>query len=318
MAIDSTVKPAKKARPFRRAVLRGLAVLLPPLLTIVIVVWVARTIESYVLDPAVNVARSLAIRSVEDLKTEEEYRKLDASMQSAYEKTSDQKYVPDAVYEYVKNHPSRDPQMWLPPGPTAKEIYEAYVNLKYFQPWKVIPVFLVGFLLVLYFMGKYLAAGAGRVGWNVLEAGINRLPLIRNVYGSVKQVTDFALNEAQIEFSRVVAVEYPRKGMFSMGLVTGEAMMDIEAAANEPCVSVLMPTSPMPMTGFTCTFRKSETIDLNITIDQACIYIMSCGVVLPSHQLRSMMKQDEIGGQGQFGNGHAELPEPAAASRDKN
>ena len=61
-------------------------------------------------------------------------------------------------------------------------------------------------------------------------------------------------------------------------------MLDIRSAANEPVLTVLMPTSPMPATGFTITIRKSETIDLDITIDQAIQFVVSCGVVVPPQQ----------------------------------
>jgi uncharacterized membrane protein len=104
------------------------------------------------------------------------------------------------------------------------------------------------------------------------------------VYSSVKQVTDFIFSERDIEFNRVVAVQYPREGIWSIGFVTGESMLDIRSAANEPVLSLLMPTSPMPATGFTITVRKSETVDLDITIDQAIQFIVSCGVVVPLQQ----------------------------------
>jgi uncharacterized membrane protein len=94
------------------------------------------------------------------------------------------------------------------------------------------------------------------------------------------------LTEREIEFNRVVAVQYPRKGIWSIGFVTGESMADIRAAANEPVLSVLMPTSPMPVTGFTVTVMKSEAVDLNVTVDQAIQFIVSCGVVVPKHQQR--------------------------------
>jgi uncharacterized membrane protein len=133
-------------------------------------------------------------------------------------------------------------------------------------------------------LGKFLAAGMGRWIWASTEALIFRLPVIRHVYSAVKQVTDFVFTEQEIEFNRVVAVEYPRKGIWSIGFVTGESMLDIRSAANEPVLSVLMPTSPMPATGFTVTVRKSETIDLDLTVDQAIQFIVSCGVVVPDHQ----------------------------------
>jgi uncharacterized membrane protein len=106
-------------------------------------------------------------------------------------------------------------------------------------------------------------------------------------------VTDFLFSAPEIEYTRVVAVEYPRKGIWSLGMVTGESMLDISNAANEPVLSLLVPTSPMPFTGFTVTVKKSETIDLNITIDQAFQFIISCGVVVPPHQLAEALEARE-------------------------
>jgi len=172
-----------------------------------------------------------------------------------------------------------------PPTKSANEFYRIFVEQKFLQWYIVIPFFLCVFLLMLYLLGKFLAAGVGRFFWMQFERVINRLPVIRNVYSSVKQVTDFMFSEREIEYTRVVAVEYPRKGVWTVAMVTGESLLDIRSAANEPVLSVLIPTSPMPFTGFTVTVKKSETIDLNITIDQAFQFIVSCGVVAPLQEL---------------------------------
>jgi uncharacterized membrane protein len=141
------------------------------------------------------------------------------------------------------------------------------------------------FVLLLYLLGKFLAAGIGRVFWNLFERGIHRLPMVRNVYDSVKQVTDFVFDDREIEYTRVVAVEYPRKGVWSLGFVTGESLADIRSISGEPMLSLMIPSSPMSVTGYTITVAKSETIDLNLTMDQALQFVISCGVVVPAHQL---------------------------------
>jgi uncharacterized membrane protein len=73
------------------------------------------------------------------------------------------------------------------------------------------------------------------------------------------------------------------------------SMLDIASAANEPVLSVLIPTSPAPFTGFTVTIRKSEAIDLNLTIDQAFQYIVSCGVVVAPQQLQQLSDPSDEG-----------------------
>ena len=165
-------------------------------------------------------------------------------------------------------------------------IYQRYAELDRLQPQLVIPLFLSVFILLLYLLGRFLAAGIGRVFWNIFERGIHRLPVVRNVYDSVKQVTDFMFDEREIEYTRVVAVEYPRKGVWSLGFVTGESLPDIRAATGEPMLSMMIPSSPMSLTGYTITAPKSETIDLNLTMDQALQFVISCGVVVPAQPAR--------------------------------
>lgn len=290
--------------PFRRAVLRGLGIVLPPLLTIVIFVWVGNTVAVYLLDPLENIAERAIVFAIEDIRDANELsfqsdptretgvlREDGADSEQEYHRVGEQSYVPKKIYNRVREADVDD----FPT--TAKGMYGSYVRIVYLQRRFVIPVFLTGFVLLLYLLGRFLAAGAGKFFWGTFERGIHRLPVVRNVYSSVKQVTDFLFNEREVEYTRVVAVEYPRKGIWSLGMVTGESMIDIRCAANEPVLSVLVPTSPMPFTGFTVTVKKSETVDLNITIDQAFQFIVSCGVVVPVDQLSSLVDAEPTTGQ---------------------
>lgn len=273
--------------PFRRAVLRGLAILLPPLLTIVIFVWVWNTVTLYLLTPMEAGARRLLVNHysgnilpAEAIGENEVENGRVTIAATNYTQTEDGRFILTDDYNYLQQQLG-----FAPPTKSADEFYRIYVDQKFLQWYVVIPFFLCVFLLMLYLLGKFLAAGVGRFFWMQFERIINRLPVIRNVYSSVKQVTDFMFSEREIEYTRVVAVEYPRKGVWTVAMVTGESLLDIRSAANEPVVSVLIPTSPMPFTGFTVTVKKSETIDLNITIDQAFQFIVSCGVVAPSQQI---------------------------------
>jgi len=103
------------------------------------------------------------------------------------------------------------------------------------------------------------------------------------VYPYVKQVTDFLVGDTtgQIQFNRVVAVQYPRKGLWSVGLVTGDTMGRIEARAERKCITVFMPSSPTPFTGYVITVPVEDTIELAISIDEALRFTVSGGVILP-------------------------------------
>jgi len=173
---------------------------------------------------------------------------------------------------------------YAPAPASANAYWHRYVELVYMPRWIVVPVFLILFATVLYFLGRLFTFNLGRWFVHRFDRTVLRIPLVNKVYGSVKQVTDFAFNEREIEFNRVVAIQYPSKGIWSLGFVTGNSMQEISAATGEEMLSVLMPTSPMPMTGFTVTVRRSEAIDLNLTVDEAIQFVVSCGVVVPPHQ----------------------------------
>lgn len=291
------VQAPQRMGPFRRAVLRGLGILLPPLLTIVILLWIGNTVALYLLEPLEQTVRWVMVDHLADIRSPSstfrrpnnadavviEGGEYTVSAQGTVviddevlQRTNDGKFIPLEVNEFVRSGVGRDPM-----PDTAKGIYTWYVDHKWLQPWFVVPVFLCVFLLVLYLLGKFLAAGIGRFFWNQMERLIHRVPLVRNVYGSVKQVTDFLFTDAELHYSRVVAIEYPRKGIWTLAFVTGDGIWDIRGAAKEPVITVFVPTSPMPFTGFALTVKKSEVVDLTITVDQAIQFFVSCGVVVP-------------------------------------
>lgn len=292
--------------PFRTATLRGLGFVLPPLLTIVFFIWVWGIINSYIVVPVDSALCSATVLLVEEIQSNEQIQTQLAAGNSATllkqqgdhqvfrAKNGDlfaqigKQWIPYHVVETVEQSPGN------PVFATANEYYERYVRLRYLKPRLVVPATIAVFISALYLLGKFLTVGMGRFLWHQSENLITQIPIIRNVYSSVKQITDFAFNETEFEYTRVVAVEYPRRGIWSMGFVTGEGFRDISTAAGQPVLTILMPTSPMPVTGFTISVPKSETIDLNITIDQAIQFCVSCGVVVPEHQQTSSALEGEV------------------------
>lgn len=292
--------------PFRAAILRGLAIILPPLLTIVFFIWAWGIIESYVMSPVETILRQSVVWSIQDVReneniqtllredpiaklTREDDRRLVVTSEETFAQVSGGQWIPNSVVQLVDDSPG-DP---IPQS--SGEYYHRYVQLRFLKRHLILPALLALFVVVLYVLGKLLAAGVGTIFWRAFESLVDRIPIIRNVYSSVKQVTDFAFNDDEkLEYTRVVAVEYPRKGIWSIGFVTGESFLTIREAAGEPILSVLMPTSPMPATGFAITVRKSETIDLDITIDQAIQFCVSCGVVVPENEQNKSTIDGEI------------------------
>lgn len=262
-------------KPFRAAILRGLGVVLPPLLTIALFIWAWSMINNYILRPVDWLARTVVVASISDIQDE----KTETANHAIRENGP---YIPYMVYQQVSEDEERVVDLSTA---TPEEIYDRYVTLVYLKPWLVAVVFMVVFIIALYFIGELLAAKFGRFAFVQVEKIINRIPLIRNVYSSVKQVTDFLVGDHDMEFNQVVAVQYPSAGIWSIGFVTGSSMRGVRDHVGEEMISVLMPTSPMPATGFTVTVPKSKTVELDLTIDQAIQFVVSCGVVVPFSQL---------------------------------
>ena len=89
----------------------------------------------------------------------------------------------------------------------------------------------------------------------------------------------------KVSFNRVVAVEYPRKGLWSVGLVTGNTMQTIQREAEGSCLTVFIPSSPTPFTGYVITVPEKDTIDLSVTIEEALRFTVSGGVIVPDAQV---------------------------------
>jgi uncharacterized membrane protein len=138
-------------------------------------------------------------------------------------------------------------------------------------------------LCVVFVVGAMLASVVGKTLWRMVEKFIMNTPILKQVYPYVKQVTDFFLTRKDQKklFSRVVAVEYPRKGIWSMGFVTGAGIEKVSGTVKKELLTVLIPTSPTPFTGFVIMVPKKQTIELDMTIEEALRFTVSGGVITP-------------------------------------
>ena len=143
-------------------------------------------------------------------------------------------------------------------------------------------------ILAVYIAGRLLGGFLGRRIQGRLERLLTSIPLIKQIYPYVKQVVDFLISDDKpLKFNRVVMVEYPRKGLWSVGLVTGEPMRVVQdhiTGVEGPGITVFVPSSPTPFTGYTITVAKDSLIEIPISIDEALRFTISGGVLIPSHQ----------------------------------
>jgi uncharacterized membrane protein len=134
-------------------------------------------------------------------------------------------------------------------------------------------IFVVG-LLTQNFVGQKLVKW-----WEVVVAHI---PVVGPIYTSVKQVSDTLLSSSGNAFRKALLIEYPRRGCYTIAFLTGIPGGDVINHLKEDHVSVYVPTTPNPTSGFFLMVPRSEVIELDMTVDAALKYIVSMGVVAPS------------------------------------
>ena len=151
------------------------------------------------------------------------------------------------------------------------------------QHWYLNATGLIIAIVVIYFAGRFLGGYLGRQIYDRLESLLARVPGFKQVYPHVKQVVHMVLGEAPIAFNRVVMVEYPRKGIWTIGLVTGSSLRAINRAAGEDVMTVFIPTSPTPFTGFAINVPASGVIDVPMSVEEAIRFFITGGVLVPGH-----------------------------------
>lgn len=113
------------------------------------------------------------------------------------------------------------------------------------------------------------------------ESVLARIPVVKSVYSSVKQVSDTLFSSSGQAFRKALLVQYPRQGSWTVAFLTGQPGGDVAAQLGEDFVSVYVPTTPNPTSGFFLMMPRSEVIELQMSVDEALKYIISMGVVPP-------------------------------------
>ena len=136
-------------------------------------------------------------------------------------------------------------------------------------------------LLILLAVGAMTSNFAGRklVQWG--DRLVSRIPVVRSIYSSVKQVSDTLFSESGNAFRTAVLVQWPREGVWTVAFVTGAPNGEIAAYLRDEFVSVYVPTTPNPTGGYFVMVRKSDCVELDMSVDAALKYIVSMGVVAP-------------------------------------
>jgi uncharacterized membrane protein len=154
------------------------------------------------------------------------------------------------------------------------------------QPTNLLGFSIPGFgvilaILILLLTGVLAANLFGRRFVELWEKILNKIPLVRSIYSSVKQISSTIFDPSGKSFRKVVLLQYPRKGLWSIGFLTNDNMGNELNAVDDRLVSVFVPTTPNPTSGFIIMVRGDELKELDMSVEEAFKFIISMGVIIP-------------------------------------
>ncbi|MDB6178006.1 DUF502 domain-containing protein [Paracoccus sp. Z330] len=140
-------------------------------------------------------------------------------------------------------------------------------------------VFFLFFTVVIGWLAK------GLLGRSLLRTGehiVSRMPIIRSVYGALKQIAETILSQSEARFDRACMLEYPRKGLWAIGFVAGPAKGELIEHVSDDLIAVFVPTTPNPTSGFLIYVPESDVTFLKMNIEDAAKLVISAGLVYPT------------------------------------
>jgi uncharacterized membrane protein len=163
-------------------------------------------------------------------------------------------------------------------------------------------------ILFVYIVGVFLGNLLGRTLWRLIETGLMRLPLIRAIYPSVKQVVDFLLSDqlrggsggrqGQFSSSRVVAVQSRAQGIWAIGLVTGTGYAPLNEAIKGDMLTIFIPSSPTALAGYVVVAHREAVVELPLTVEEALRLLISGGVIMPGKTAPGLPGEASLGPPG--------------------
>jgi len=144
-------------------------------------------------------------------------------------------------------------------------------------------------LLVLLFTGLLATNFLGRGMVSLWESMLERIPVVRSVYSAAKNFAEIVFSDSGQSFNKVLLIEYPRKGLYSLAFQTATRLGEVQGRTGEAVVCTFVPTTPNPTSGFIIIVPRKDIIELDMDIDEALKMIISLGVVVPT------WRRDQIG-----------------------
>ncbi|MEQ9111545.1 MAG: DUF502 domain-containing protein [Rhodospirillaceae bacterium] len=167
-------------------------------------------------------------------------------------------------------------------------------NPNTYLPFSVPGVGLIVLFTTLVVIGFLTANFLGRLLIKWGEMLLERMPVIRNVYGAIKQIFETILKSQSTAFRDVVLVEYPRKGLWCIGFVSGTTKGEVQNLTADEMVNVFLPTTPNPTSGFLLFVPRKDMTKLHMTVEEGIKMVVSGGIITPPDKRVPTERQDDV------------------------
>lgn len=145
-------------------------------------------------------------------------------------------------------------------------------------------------IIFLLLMGMFATNFFGRFFVRMGEAILDRLPVVRSLYGATKQILETVFANQSEAFREVVMVEYPRKDCWVIGFLTGTTKGEVQTKTSDDTVNIFVPTTPNPTSGFLLFIPEKDVIRMNMSVEEGIKLVVSAGIVTPE-QMKKMQKK---------------------------
>lgn len=160
-----------------------------------------------------------------------------------------------------------------------------------YLPFEIPGVGLVVALIGITLIGALTAGFVGRILMNAYEGLLARMPVVRGIYGFLKQVMEMVVQGQSGSFRQVVLFEYPRRGTWAIGFITGVTQGEIQNLTEDEVMNVFLPTTPNPTSGYLLFIPRSDLIFLTMSVEEGIKMVVSGGMVTPE-QLKPAQDQE--------------------------
>lgn len=155
-------------------------------------------------------------------------------------------------------------------------------NPETYLPFSVPGIGVVLMIVILTLIGAIAAGYVGKLLLRLSDRLLNRMPIVRSIYSVAKQIVETTISNKSVAFREVVLIEYPRKGIWTIGFLTGRAIDQItETAGQATLFNVFVPTTPNPTSGFLLFLPEDEIQRLPLSVEDGIKLVISAGIVLP-------------------------------------